>query len=53
MTKTFKITMNDGCSGTVYDTIPSSAVLEAIQYIGNTKIVTQPFINDSANIKDG
>ena len=53
LTKTFKITMNDGCSGTVYDTIPSSAVLEAIQYIGNTKIVTQPFINDSANIKGG
>ena len=30
MTKTFKIILNDGCSGTIYDPIPSSAVLEAI-----------------------
>ena len=50
LTKTFTITLNDGCPYTVYQNFPSTVVTDVVYYVTSAiKTVNQTFLDDTIN----
>ncbi len=50
LTKTFKITLNDGCPYTVYQDFSSTVVTDVVYYVTSAiKTVNQSFLDDTIN----